>query len=154
MRKFTFLFLSLFFMGALAAFSQEAADFNSPSVTPSADKAEMGVYNIRLSFSKDITVTLPDGGIDVINTVTNEVIKIANVQVYDWEPNVAVFEFEKKVVPGKDGEDELQPQYIETPGTYTYTIPAGCITSVDGDEFAEHTYTFTYGAQNEVYNVG
>ena len=143
MRKFTFLFLSLFFMGALVAFSQEAADFNSPYVTPSADKPEMGVYNIRLSFSKEITVTMPDGGIDVINTVTNEIVKIANVQVYDWEPNVAVFEFEKKVVPGKDGEDELQPQYIETPGTYTYTIPAGCITSVDGDEFAEHTYTFT-----------
>ena len=142
MRKFTFLFLSLFF-GALAAFSQEATDFNSPSVTPSADKAEMCVYNIRLSFSKNITVTMPDGGIDVINTVTNEIVKIANVQVYDWEPNVAVFEFEQKVVSGKDGEEELQPQYIETPGTYTYTIPAGCITSVDGDEFAEHTYTFT-----------
>ncbi|MBR2415480.1 MAG: hypothetical protein IKB11_01860 [Bacteroidaceae bacterium] len=144
MRKFTFLFFSMFFMlGTSVAVSQEIADFNSPTVYPNSEKPETMVYNIRISFSKDITVTLPEGGIDVVNTTTQEVVKIANAQVYDWEPNTAVLEFEQKLVPGKDGKEELQPQYIETPGTYTYTIPAGCITSVDGDVFAEHTYTFS-----------
>ncbi len=151
MRKFTFLFLSMFFMlGTSVAVSQEIADFNSPTVNPNSEEPVTTVYNIRLSFSKDITVTLPEAGIDVVNTTTQEVVKIANAQVYDWEPNVAVFEFEQKLVPGKDGKEELQPQYIETPGTYTYTIPAGCITSVDGDVFTEHTYTFSIASTFDV----
>ena len=151
MRKFTFLFLSMFFMlGTSVAVSQEIADFNSPTVYPNSEELVTTVYNIRISFSKDITVTLPEAGIDVVNTTTQEVVKIANAQVYDWETNVAVLEFEQKLVPGKDGKEELQPQYIEAPGTYTYTIPAGCITSVDGDEFAEHTYTFSIASTFDV----
>lgn len=99
MRKFTFLFLSMFFMlGTSVAVSQEIADFNSPTVYPNSEKPETMVYNIRISFSKGITVTLPEDGIDVVNTTTQEVVKIANAQVYDWEPNVAVLELDRKSV--------------------------------------------------------
>lgn len=151
MRKFTLLLMFMFFvLGTSVANSQETSDFNLTQVYPSSSKVETIVYNIRMTFPKNITVTLPEAGIDVVNTATQDVIKITDCQVYDWEPNVAVFNFEQKVVPGKDGMDEMQPQYIETPGTYTYTIPAGCIKSVDGEEYAGDTFTFSIVATFDI----
>ena len=143
MKKFTLLFMSLFFMLGTSMAKDETTAFELTYAAPSSDKPETAVYNIRLGFSKEITVTFPEGGFEVINNETKEVVKVDRGQVDEWDPYCAIFMFEQKMVSGKDDKEELQDQYITTPGTYSYTIPAGCIKSVDGDEFAEQTFTFT-----------
>lgn len=146
MRKtFTLFLMSMFFAlsAAMAQGKDEPKDFNSPEVYPNNGAQVTTVYNIRLVFSKNVTVTLPEAGIDVVNTETKEVVKIASSRVDEWEPNAAVFLFEQVKVEGKDGKEEMRDQWIETPGVYTYTIPAGVIKSVDGDVFPEATYTFS-----------
>ena len=142
MKKFTLFFMSLFCLLGTAMAKDEAKDFNSPEVYPSNDKLETIVYNIRLKFAKEITVTMPEGGFEVVNDETKEVIKVTRGGVDEWDPYSAVFNFEQKEFEGKDG-PEMRDQYIETPGKYTYTIPAGMIESVDGDKFPETTYHFT-----------
>ena len=95
-------------------------------------------------FSKDVVATLPTGGIDIVNNETQEVTKIVSIMENEYlEKTNVIFEFEQIAVPGKDGKEEMQPKYIDTPGTYTYTIPAGVIKSVDGEEFPEQTFTFS-----------
>ncbi len=122
----------------------DPASFELLTVSPADGAKVTTVYNIRLEFSKDVAVTLPEGGIDVVNSETKEVVKITRVYEDEWTPkNNVMLMFEQKVVPGKEGKEELQDQYIEVPGAYSYTIPAGCIKSVDGEEFAERTFTFT-----------
>lgn len=145
MRKFTLLCMSMFFvLGTAMAKDEGAKDFNSPIVNPNSEEVVTSVYNIRMEFSKDIVITLPEGGIDVVNNETKEVVKITRYQVDEWTPkNLAVLQFEQIKVEGKEGKEEWQDQYITTPGTYTYTIPAGVIKSVDGDVFPETTYTFS-----------
>lgn len=141
MRKITLLLLSMFLMVGTAV-AQDAA-FELTAVTPSSNKAETTVYNIRLEFTKDVVVTIPEGGIPVVNNDTKETVLIDRVQTDEWTPkNVAIFLFEKVLVADDKGE-EWRDQYIETPGTYSITIPAGCIKSVDGEEFAEQTFTFS-----------
>lgn len=145
MRKFTLFCMSMFFvLGTAMAKDEGAKDFNSPIVNPNSEEVVTSVYNIRMEFSKDIVITLPEGGIDVVNNETKEVVKITRYQVDEWTPkNLAVLQFEQIKVEGKEGKEEWQDQYITTPGTYTYTIPAGVIKSVDGDVFPETTYTFS-----------
>ena len=142
MRKITHLFMSLFFALGTAMAGDETTAFELTYAAPNSDKPETTVYNIRLGFSKEVTATLPEGGFEVINNETKEVVKVDRAQVDEWDPYCVVFMFEQKKVSGKDGE-ELQDQYITTPGTYSYTIPAGCIKSVDGEEYAGQTFTFT-----------
>lgn len=141
MRKFTLLFMSMFLMvGTMVA--QDAA-FELTSVSPSSDKPVTTAYNIRLNFTKDVVVTLPEGGISVVNNDTQESIIIDRVHTDEWTPkNVVILLFEQVLVADEKGE-ELRDQYVETPGTYSFTIPAGCIKSVDGEEFAEQTFTFS-----------
>ena len=144
MRKtFTLFFMSMFLMiGTVVA--QEDNAFKLVSVNPSSDNPVTSVYQIQLEFSKDISVTLPEGGIDVVNNETKEVLKLTRLFEAEWMPkNVAAFLFEQKAVTDKDGKEEMQDQYLQTPGTYSYTIPAGCIKSVDGEEFAGQTFTFS-----------
>ncbi len=147
MRKiFTLFFMSMFLMiGTAVAQSDGATSFELVDVTPADSALVTTVYNIRLQFNKEVTATLPEGGIDVVNNDTKEVVKITRIYEDEWmDKSCVIFQFEQIVVPGKDGEgEELRDQYIETPGEYTYTIPAGCIKSVDGDEFAARTFTFT-----------
>lgn len=145
MKKFTLFFMSMFFAlsAAMAQGKDEPKDFNSPEVYPNNGAQVTAVYNIRLVFSKNVTVTLPEEGIDVVNTETKEVVKITSVRVDEWEPNAAVFIFEQVKTEGKDGKEEMRDQWIETPGVYTYTIPAGVVKSVDGDVFSGATYSFT-----------
>lgn len=147
MKKLLLVFMSMFFVLGTSMAQDDKTDpasFELLNVSP-ADGAKVStVYNIRLEFSKDVAVTLPESGIDVVNSETKEVVKITRVYEDEWAPkNNVMLMFEQKMVPGKDGKEELQDQYIETPGAYTYTIPAGCIKSVDGEEFAERTFTFT-----------
>lgn len=145
MKKFTLFCMSMFFvLGTAIADDKGAKDFNSPIVNPNSEEVVTSVYNIRMEFSKDIVITLPEAGIDVVNKDTKEVVKITRYQVDEWTPkNLAVLLFEQIKVEGKEGKEELRDQYITTPGTYTYTIPAGVIKSVDGEEFPETTYSFT-----------
>lgn len=147
MKKLLLVFMSMFFVLGTSMAQDDKTDpasFELLTVSPADGAKVTTVYNIRLEFSKDVAVTLPEGGIDVVNNDTKEVVKITRVYEDEWTPkNNVMFMFEQKVVPGKDGKEELQDQYIEVPGAYSYTIPAGCIKSVDGEEFAERTFTFT-----------
>ena len=82
MRKFTLLCMSMFFvLGTAMAKDEGAKDFNSPIVNPNSEEVVTSVYNIRMEFSKDIVITLPEGGIDVVNNETKEVVKITRYQV-------------------------------------------------------------------------
>lgn len=142
MRKITLFFMSMFLMLGTAV-AQDTA-FGLKAVTPSSDKPTTRVDNVTLIFTKDVTATMPEGGIEVINDETKESVKLASIYENPYmDKNIVMFEFEKKLLPGKDGKDEEQPLYIDTPGNYSFTIPAGCIKSVDGEEFAEQTFTFS-----------
>lgn len=147
MKKLLLVFMSMFFVLGTSMAQDDKTDpasFELLTVNPADGAMVTTVYNIRLEFSKDVAVTLPEGGIDVVNSETKEVVKITRVYEDEWTPkNNVMLMFEQKMVPGKDGKEELQDQYIEVPGAYSYTIPAGCIKSVDGEEFAERTFTFT-----------
>lgn len=139
MKKFTLFFLSMFLV---LGTSMAQDKFEVVRVTPS--DAVTVVDNIRLDFSQEVEVTFPEGGIDVINNDTKEVVKVSNVMENEWlEKTCVVLEFEKKMVPGKDGKEELQAQSITTPGSYSFTIPAGMIKSTSGEEFPETTFAFS-----------
>lgn len=142
MKKFTLFFMSMICMLTTAMAKDDAQDFNSPEVYPSSDKLETCVYNIRMRFAKEVKVKFPETGFPVVNTTTKDTIMVSNGLVDEWDPYSVVFYFEQKLVEGKEGE-EYQDQYITAPGTYTYTIPAGVIKSIEGDEFPQTTYTFT-----------
>lgn len=142
MRKITLFLMSMFLMLGTAMAQDENA-FSFTSVYPADGSMQTTVYSIQMSFSKNIAVTFPEGGIDVVNTQTQEVTKITRYEISEWNPQAVTFMFEQKMVSGKDGKEELQDLYIETPGAYSYTIPAGVIKSTDGEEYAGGTFTFT-----------
>ena len=162
MKKFTLLFLSMFCMLG-AAVAQDKADgkdegnvaFALEYSTPADGENVFTVYNIRLQFNKDVVATLPDGGIDVKNNTTGEVVKITRLDNNEWlEKSTVVFLFEQKsVYDEKEGKEQLEDQYIETPGQWSYTVPAGCIKSVDGEEFAEQTFTFNIASAMDIESV-
>ena len=162
MKKFTLLFLSMFCMLG-AAVAQDNGDgkddgnaaFALEYSAPADGENVFTVYNIRLQFNKDVVATLPDGGIDVKNNTTGEVVKITRLDNNEWlEKSTVVFLFEQKsVYDEKEGKEQLQDQYIETPGQWSYTVPAGCIKSVDGEEFAEHTFTFNIAPAMDIESV-
>ena len=166
MKKFTLLFLSMFCMLG-AAVAQDNGDgkdegkddgnaaFALEYSSPANGENVFTVYNIRLQFNKDVVATLPDGGIDVKNNTTGEVVKITRLDNNEWlEKSTVVFLFEQKsVYDEKEGKEELKDQYIETPGQWSYTVPAGCIKSVDGEEFAEQTFTFNIASAMDIESI-
>ena len=162
MKKFTLLFLSMFCMLGVAV-AQDNGDgkddgnaaFALVYSNPADGENVFTVYNIRLEFNKDVVTTLPDGGIDVKNNTTGEVVKITRIDNNEWlEKSTVVFLFEQKsVYDEKEGKEQLQDQYIETPGQWSYTVPAGCIKSVDGEEFAERTFTFNIAPAMDIESV-
>lgn len=166
MKKFTLLFLSMFCMLG-AAVAQDNGDgkdegkddgnvaFALEYSVPANGENVFTVYNIRLQFNKDVVATLPDGGIDVKNNTTGEVVKITRLDNNEWlEKSTVVFLFEQKsVYDEKEGKEELKDQVIETPGQWSYTVPAGCIKSVDGEEFAEQTFTFNIASAMDIESV-
>ena len=112
------------------------------SCSPSSTTPVLKVDFVQLEFNKDVTVTLPQEGIAVKNTATNEALNLTRLNEYAPK-NYVVMMFEQKEEVDKDGAKYMADQYIETPGTYSFTIPAGCIKSADGEAFAEQTFTFT-----------
>ena len=156
MKKLLLLFASMFFMFG-TSMAQDKGDENSAFALEYADPAngssKFGVYDIRLVFNKDVVVTLPEGGIEVKNNTTGEVVKITRISDNEWlDANTVLFLFEQVSVEGKDGV-ELVDQYITTPGQWSYTIPAGCIKSTSGEEFAEQTFTFNIASSMEIESV-
>lgn len=145
MKKITLFFMSMFFvLGTAMAKDEESAEFALKYMTPQDGAKVTSVYNVTLGFTKDVTVTFPEGGIDVVNNETKDVVKITRVYSDEWAPKSQVqFLFEQEMVEGKEGKEELRDKIIETPGTYSYTIPAGVIKSIDGEEFPETTFTFS-----------
>ena len=162
MKKFLLLFMSMFFMLGTSV-AQDKADgkdegnaaFALEYSSPADGENVFTVYNIRLQFNKDVVATLPDGGIDVKNNTTGEVVKITRLDNNEWlEKSTVVFLFEQKsVYDEKEGKEQLTDQYIETPGQWSYTVPAGCIKSVDGEEFAEQTFTFNIASAMDIESV-
>ena len=160
MKKLLLLFASMFFMlGTSVAQDKEKEEENAAFAlqysTPADGEYVFTVYNIRLQFNKDIVVTMPEGGIAVTNKNTGDVVKITRLDNNEWiEKSTAVFLFEQEsVFDEKEGKEELKDQVIETPGEWSYTIPAGCIKSVDGDEFAEQTFTFTIASSMDIESI-
>ncbi len=150
MKKITLFFMSLFLaFGTTMAKDEENVEFAFDYSTPGNGAMVTSVDNIRMAFTKDIVISQSEVSIDVVNSKTNEVVKITNCKIDDWNSKSVVFSFEKIEVEGKDGK-EYRDQYIEKVGTYTYTIPAGLIKSIDGKEFAGGTYTFTIATLVEI----
>ncbi len=162
MKKFLLLFASMFFMLGTSV-AQDKGDgkdegnvaFGLEYSSPYDGENVFTVYNIRLKFNKDVVATLPEGGIDVKNNTTGEVVKITRLDNNEWlQKSEVVFLFEQKsVYDEKEGKEQLQDQYIETPGQWSYTVPAGCIKSVDGEEFAEQTFTFNIASAMDIESV-
>ena len=135
MKKFTLLFLSMFCMLG-AAVAQDNA-LTLVKATPANGETVTRVDNIMLEFSKDVIVTLPEGGIAVTNENTKEVYNLTEYN--QWAPkHIVMLSFEQK--ENEDG--DMENYTPSTDGDYSYTIPKGCITTADGEEFAE-TFTFT-----------
>ena len=160
MKKLLLLFMSMFLaLGTSVAQDKEKEEENATFALQYSNPADgenvFTVYNIRLQFNKDVVATLPEGGIDVKNNTTGEVVKITRLDNNEWlEKSTVVFLFEQKsVYDEKEGKEQLQDQYIETPGQWSYTVPAGCIKSIDGEEFAEQTFTFTIASSMEIESV-
>ena len=155
MKKLILLFMSMFLVLGTAV-AQESGEnaLALEYVNPDGKSVNFSVNYIQLSFNKDVTVTLPEGGIEVKNNETGESLKLTRLYEDPYmDKNMVMLMFEQISVEGKDGKDELIDQYISTPGTYSYTIPAGCIKSVDGEEFAEQTFTFTVSAALPIASV-
>ena len=121
---------------------------------PADGSSTFGVYDIRLVFNKDVVATVPEGGIEVKNSTSGEVVKITRISDNEWlDANTVLFLFEQKSVIDKEGKEEMQDQYITSPGQWSYTIPAGCIKSTEGEEFAEQTFTFNIASSMEIESV-
>ena len=99
------------------------------SVNPADGASVESVSYIQLIFNEDVTVTMPEGGIEVKNTTTNEVFATSLYENEYMDKNMVMLQFAKDA--------------SLTPGAYTYTIPAGMVKSVGGEEFAGQTFTFT-----------
>ena len=157
MKKLLLLFMSMFAMLG-TSMAQDKGDENAALALEYSDPADgsskFGVYDIRLVFNKDVVATVPEGGIEVKNSTSGEVVKITRISDNEWlDANTVLFLFEQKSVTDKEGKEELQDQYITTPGQWSYTIPAGCIKSIDGEEFAEQTFTFNIASSMEIESV-
>lgn len=156
MKKFTLLFLSMFCMlGAAVAQDIDDEAFALQYTSPQNGASVFSVNYIQLVFNKDVTVTLPEGGIEVKNTETGEGLKLTRVYEDPYmEKNMVMLMFEQRtVIDEKDGQEKLEDMYINTPGTYSYTIPAGVITSVDNEVFPEQTFTFTIAKSLAIESV-
>ena len=152
MRKLLLFFMSMFTILGTSMAQDDALALEY--VNPSNGGSEFSVYNIRLQFNKDVVATLPEGGIDVKNNNTGDVVKITRLENNEWlEKSTVVFLFEQEKVVGKEGKEELMDKYINTPGEWSYTVPAGCIKSVEGEEFAEQTFTFRIAAPLAIESV-
>lgn len=152
MKKFTLFLISMFCMLGTSMAQENALELQE--VIPGNGKSVLNVNYVQLTFNKDVEMTLPEGGITVNNNTTGESYKLSRLNDSQYLPkNLVVLMFEQKSVTGKDGKEELIDLYPQAPGEYSYTIPAGCIRSTDGEEFAEQTFTFKIAAPLAIESV-
>ncbi len=134
MKKFTLFLMSMFCMLG-TAMAQDALTL--VKATPADGATVTTVDYIQLEFSKEVEVTLPEGGIAVTNEDTNEVYRLTGYN--QWTPkNIVLLSFEQK----ENEKGDMEQNLPKDTGIYTYTIPAGCIKTADGEEFTQ-TLTFT-----------
>ena len=134
MKKFTLFLMSMFCMlGTVVA--QDALTL--VKATPADGATLASVEYVQLEFSKDVEVTLPEGGIEVINQDTKDVYRLTNYN--SWTPkHIVVLSFEMK----ENEKGDMEQNLPKADGKYTYTFPAGCIKTADGEEFTQ-TLSFT-----------
>ena len=147
----------MFFMFG-TSMAQDKGDENAALALEYSDPADGSskffVYSIRLQFNKDVVATLPETGIEVKNNTTGDVVKITRIDNNEWlEKSTVVFLFEQESVVGKEGNEELVDKVISIPGEWSYTIPAGCIKSTEGEEFAEQTFTFNIASALAIESI-
>ena len=134
MKKFTLLFLSMF-LALGTSMAQDALTL--VKATPADGATVASVDNVQLEFSKEVEVTLPEGGIEVINQDTKDVYRLTSYS--PWTPkHIVVLSFEQK----ENEKGDMEQNLPKSSGKYTYTLPAGCIKTADGEEFTQ-TLTFT-----------
>ncbi len=138
MKKFTLFLMSVFCMLGTAVAQDNALTL--VKATPADGETVTRVDNIMLEFSKEVIVALPEGGIAVTNENTKEVYNLTSYNPYAPK-HMVVLSFEQK----ENDKGDVESNCPESAGTYTYTIPAGCITTADGEEF---TGTFTFKIDN------
>lgn len=130
-----------------ASMAQDAETPFGLSFTTPADGASVAkVEYIQLCFTKEVTVTLPTEPIIIKNNDTNVEYKIANG--FAAGPN-AIFYVQKvddETVVSISATDDDGNINSEALGTYGFTIPAGCIASVDGEAFEGQSFTFSVSA--------
>ena len=156
MKKFTLFLLSMFcVLGTAMAQDKEEDAFALLYTSPGNGASVFSVNYIQLGFNKDVTVALPEGGIEVKNNETGEGVKLTRVYEDPYmSKSMVMLMFEQKtVIDEKDGKENLVDMYINTPGTYSYTIPAGVITSADNEVFPEQTFTFTIAKSLAIESV-
>lgn len=135
MKKFTLFLMSMFIMLGTAVAQDNALTL--VKAVP-ADKATVRtVEYIQLEFSKEVNVTLPEGGIAVTNEETKEVYNLTSYNPFTPK-NIVLLSFEQK----ENDKGDMEQNLPKDAGTYTYTFPSGCITTADGEEFAQ-TLSFT-----------
>ena len=134
MKRFTLFLMSVFcILGT--AMAQEALTL--VKATPADGATVATVEYIQLEFSKEVEVTLPEGGIAVTNEDTKEVYNLTSYN--QWTPkHIVLLSFEQK----ENEKGDMEQNLPKDAGTYTYTFPAGCIKTADGEEFTQ-TLTFT-----------
>lgn len=134
MKKFTLFLMSVFCMLG-TAMAQDALTL--VKATPADGATVTTVEYVQLEFSKDVEVTLPEGGIAVTNEDTKEVYNLTSYN--QWTPkHIVLLSFEQK----ENEKGDMEQNLPKDAGTYTYTFPAGCIKTADGEEFTQ-TLSFT-----------
>ena len=144
--------MSMFLFLGTAMAQDNAGDFYLISVKPDSKTPVSRVDYIQMEFSKNVAITLPQESITIKEQSSGIEYKISNAMAFDTN---AIFYVEKvsgnNASAKKDGKEEDEAvRYITEVGTYSYTIPAGVITSVDGDEYAGETFTFSIGTPLEI----
>ncbi|MBR5335231.1 MAG: hypothetical protein IKV23_03050 [Bacteroidaceae bacterium] len=152
MKKITLLLMSMFLLLGTAIAQDNTGDFYLVSVKPDSKTPVSRVDYIQLEFSKNVAIALPQENIVIKEQNSDIEYRIYDAMALDA---YAIFYIEKvsadNAAAKKDGKEEDEVvKYISEVGTYSYTIPAGVITSTDGEEYAGDTFTFTIGTPLEI----
>ena len=142
----------MFLLLGTAIAQDNTGDFYLVSVKPDSKTPVSRVDYIQLEFSKNVAIALPQESITIKEQSSDIEYKIYNAMASD---TYAIFYVEKvsgdNASAKKDGKEEDEVvRYITEVGTYSYTIPAGVITSVDGEQYAGDTFTFSIGTPLEI----
>lgn len=113
-------------------------------VTPDSETSQAWVRALTLSFNKEVYVWSLDFDVRGMNTGEEFYINSHHI----GENSDGGFDLTLYLGDANDGWTKM----ITVPDTYTYTIPAGAIKSVDGEDLPETTVTFTVDGTFSVAN--